>query len=86
MIMKRVFFISLFISLFSMWIFPQAKVIYETIPDEYKDYIYAKPKDVQWFSEAKFGVFVHWGPYVLAEVPASWGRFGPRPGDGRQAK
>ncbi len=66
--------------------FPQAKVYYDKIPDEYMDYIYAKPEDVQWFKDAKFGVFVHWGPYVLAEVPASWGRFGPRPGAGKQAK
>ena len=25
-----------------------------------------------WFREAKFGMFVHWGPYSLASVEASW--------------
>ena len=69
----------------SINVFSQAKVKYETMPDEYKEYIHAKPQDVEWFRDAKFGVFVHWGPYVLAEVPASWGRFGPRPGAGKQA-
>ena len=66
--------------------FPQAKIFYDKIPDEYINYIYAKPEDVQWFKDAKFGVFVHWGPYVLAEVPASWGRLGPRPGARKKAK
>ena len=75
-----------FISLLPVAAIPQAKVIYDTIPDEYAEYIHAKPEDVQWFKDAKFGVFVHWGPYVLAEVPASWGRYGPRPGAGKQAK
>ncbi len=25
-----------------------------------------------WFREAKFGMFIHWGPYSLASVEASW--------------
>jgi len=82
--MKRLLNI-LFILLLSSTAFSQAKVFYDSIPDEYKDYIYAKPQDIQWFKDAKFGVFVHWGPYSLAEVPASWGRNGPRPGAGKQA-
>ena len=84
-IMKKLF-TGITLLLISITALPQAKVYYKTIPDEYKEYIYAKPKDVQWFRDAKFGVFVHWGPYVLAEVPASWGRLGPRPGAGKQAK
>ena len=76
------------ISAFLFWIpaFPQAKVVYDKIPEEYSQYLYAHPDDVQWFKDAKFGVFVHWGPYVLKEVPASWGRLGPRPGAGKQAR
>jgi len=27
---------------------------------------------LQWFSEAKFGLFIHWGPYSVAGVEASW--------------
>ncbi|MCJ8012215.1 alpha-L-fucosidase [Paenibacillus sp. KQZ6P-2] len=26
----------------------------------------------QWFDEARFGVFIHWGPYALREIEASW--------------
>ena len=25
-----------------------------------------------WFRQAKFGMFIHWGPYSLASVEASW--------------
>ncbi|MCK4923124.1 MAG: alpha-L-fucosidase [Bacteroidales bacterium] len=53
--------------------------------DEYKPYIYAQPEDLVWFKDAKFGVFIHWGPSSIAEVPIGWGRFGPRPGAGKQA-
>ena len=84
--MKKVLLFSLIFALTVSFVYGQAQVRYQTIPDEFEDYIFAKPEDVQWFRDAKFGVFVHWGPYVLAEVPASWGRFGPRPGAGKQAK
>ncbi len=57
----------------------------ETVADEFMPYIYADPDDMEWFVNAKFGVFIHWGPSSIAKVPISWGRFGPRPGAGRQA-
>src|SRR5665213_4606998 len=25
-----------------------------------------------WYRDAKFGMFIHWGPYSLASVEASW--------------
>ena len=25
-----------------------------------------------WFQEARFGLFIHWGPYSVAGVEASW--------------
>ncbi len=81
--MKR-FFVLLIILASAIPVFSQT-VKYETVPEKYVPYIYAKPGDTQWFTDAKFGVFVHWGPYTLAKVPASWGRFGPRPGAGKQA-
>jgi len=28
--------------------------------------------DAQWFGDARFGVFIHWGPYALREIEASW--------------
>jgi alpha-L-fucosidase len=30
------------------------------------------PDRLAWWREAKFGMFVHWGPYSLASVEASW--------------
>jgi len=81
----KAFFIVIFLFSFTTGIFAQAKIKYDTVPEKYAPYIYAKPGDIQWFTDAKFGVFVHWGPYTLAKVPASWGRFGPRPGAGKQA-
>jgi len=29
-------------------------------------------KRTAWFRDAKFGMFIHWGPYSLASVEASW--------------
>jgi alpha-L-fucosidase len=33
-----------------------------------------------WYREAKFGMFIHWGPYSLASVEASWPIMKPTPG------
>ncbi|MBI3922004.1 MAG: alpha-L-fucosidase [Armatimonadetes bacterium] len=35
---------------------------------------------MKWFREAKFGVFVCWGPCSIAEGEIGWSRNGPRPG------
>jgi alpha-L-fucosidase len=32
-----------------------------------------------WYREAKFGMFIHWGPYSLASVEASWPIMTPDP-------
>jgi len=32
-----------------------------------------------WFRDAKFGLFIHWGPYSLASVEASWPIMTPDP-------
>jgi alpha-L-fucosidase len=32
----------------------------------------AKHPEAQWFKEARFGIFIHWGPYSLREIEASW--------------
>ena len=34
----------------------------------------------QWYRQAKFGMFIHWGPYSLASVEASWPIMVPKPG------
>jgi alpha-L-fucosidase len=33
-----------------------------------------------WYRNAKFGMFIHWGPYSLASVEASWPIMTPKPG------
>jgi alpha-L-fucosidase len=33
-----------------------------------------------WYRNAKFGMFIHWGPYSLASVEASWPIMRPAPG------
>jgi alpha-L-fucosidase len=33
-----------------------------------------------WYRAAKFGMFIHWGPYSLASVEASWPIMKPAPG------
>jgi alpha-L-fucosidase len=50
------------------------------IPQETRKFFYAPPKDLKWFEDAKFGIFVHWNPSSLVETEISWGRKGPRPG------
>lgn len=37
------------------------------------DAAHSQPEDrTAWFREAKFGMFIHWGPYSVAGVEASW--------------
>ncbi len=32
----------------------------------------AGQQEYRWFQDAKFGMFIHWGPYSVASVEASW--------------
>ena len=50
------------------------------IPDDCKPYLFAPKKDLKWFEDAKFGIFICWGPCSLKEAEIGWGRKGPRPG------
>ena len=40
----------------------------------------ASPQDMKWFNDAKFGMFIHWGPCTLKGTEISWSRAGARPG------
>jgi alpha-L-fucosidase len=40
----------------------------------------------RWYRDAKFGMFIHWGPYSLASVEASWPIMRPTPGGITQAE
>ena len=45
----------------------------------------AKPEDLQWFQDARFGLFIHWGPVSLKGTEIGWSRGGERkfpPGKG----
>lgn len=85
MMKPKYLFLLLLISITGIQAFAQNEVNLEMLPKEYRPYIFADEGDLKWFTDARFGVFIHWGPSSLAEVPISWGRFGPRPGAGRQA-
>src|SRR5919201_3441788 len=39
-----------------------------------------------WYRNAKFGMFIHWGPYSLASVEASWPIMVPKTGGITQAE
>ena len=43
-------------------------------------YLRAKPEDVKWWKDAKFGVFICWGPISILGKEIGWSRKGPRPG------
>ena len=41
---------------------------------------YLEDERTAWYRAAKFGMFIHWGPYSLASVEASWPIMVPKPG------
>ncbi len=43
-------------------------------------YLNANPKSLEWFRDARFGMFVHWGPVTLTGQELSWARGGFRRG------
>jgi hypothetical protein len=36
---------------------------------------------MQWFRDAKFGMFIHWGPCTVGDREIGWGRHANRPWD-----
>ncbi len=43
--------------------------------------LFASQEELQWFRNAKFGMFIHWGPVSLTGAELSWGRDALRPYD-----
>lgn len=41
--------------------------------------LFGKDERTAWYREAKFGMFIHWGPYSVASVEASWPIMNPTP-------
>ena len=48
--------------------------------EDSKDYLQAKPEDIQWFREARLGMFICWGPVALTGEEVGWSRGAYRPG------
>jgi len=44
------------------------------------DYLKASPKHMAWWRQARFGLFVHWGPVSLKGTEIGWSRGGERRG------
>jgi alpha-L-fucosidase len=56
---------------------PEKTIEYlESIDKKFKPYMFASEENMQWWKEAKLGVFVHWAPAVVNEAPLSWGKTG----------
>ncbi len=47
-----------------------------------KPYLQASATDMHWWREARFGMFVHWGPVSLKGTEIGWSRGGERRGTG----
>jgi len=46
------------------------------------DPFHASADDMAWWREARFGMFIHWGPVSIRGTEISWSRGGERPGVG----
>ena len=50
------------------------------LAEETTPFLQAKPEDLQWWRDAKLGVFICWGPVSIVGTEIGWSRKGPRPG------
>jgi len=48
-------------------------------PEEGKDFLQAAPEAMRWWQEARFGLFIHWGPVSLKGTEIGWSRGGEVP-------
>ena len=48
--------------------------------EETEDFLQARPDDLAWWREARFGLFIHWGPVSLKGTEIGWSRGGERRG------
>ncbi len=63
----------------AQWIFPPKDSSMLCTLEEQKK-LAASEKDMKWYKDAKFGIFIHWGPALRVTDRLSWGRIGDRPG------
>jgi len=80
--MNRVRFIVCILS--AIFTFGCSASVFAQTSQPAKGYLKADPVDVQWFREAKLGMFVCWGPVTLTGKEIGWSRgeptWGRRPG------
>lgn len=55
------------------------------ITAEQQQEIAATAEEMEWFKDAKLGIFVHWGPALQVTSTLSWGRDGERPAANKAA-
>ena len=63
----RLFFLTFIYFLIPFFIFSQEKIINNSVDDS--------SKKMEWFSEAKLGIFIHWGIYSVNGISESWSFF-----------
>ncbi|WP_020571382.1 alpha-L-fucosidase [Neolewinella persica] len=68
----------------AQWQFPP-KDKSMVITAEQQREIAATEEEMKWFKDAKFGIFVHWGPALQVTDVLSWGRLGERPAANKPA-
>ncbi|MCD6307509.1 MAG: alpha-L-fucosidase [Candidatus Latescibacteria bacterium] len=57
-------------------------VVLDTTAVDAQSYLKASPDDMAWWRDAKFGLFIHWGPVSLKGTEIGWSRGGERRGRG----
>jgi len=59
---------------------PAASPAAAPAPAPADEYLAAKAEDLAWWREARFGLFIHWGPVSLKGTEIGWSRGGERRG------
>jgi len=55
-------------------------IVVSAMPTMSQEYITTSPDDIAWWQDARFGLFVHWGPVSLEGTEIGWSRGGERRG------
>ena len=66
------------VGLVSLLIFSAAVETLAESQPQVPDYLQASQKDLQWWRDAKFGLFICWGPVTLTGEEIGWSRAGER--------
>jgi alpha-L-fucosidase len=71
--------------LLSLAVFSRAEVDLSGVPQIHENNE-QRDERMQWFRDAKFGLFIHWGPCSITGTEISWGRDAERPMDIRNGQ